>query len=71
MIYKTYPAREYFDAEGSALTLSEHLPQSLYVESVRELEIYLKCSVQAGDVILFLGAGDIYYVAKQVLLQIN
>ncbi len=71
VIYKTYPAREYFDAEGSALTLSEHLPQSLYVESVRELEIYLKCSVQAGDVILFLGAGDIYYVAKQVLLQIN
>ena len=67
VLYKTYPAREYFDAAGSALTLSEHLPDSLYIESVRELEIYLNCSLSAGDTVLFLGAGDIYYAAKQVL----
>lgn len=48
VIYKTYAAREYFDAAGSALTLSEHLPNSLYIESVRELEIYLRCSLGAG-----------------------
>ena len=67
VIYKTYPAREYFDAAGSALTLSEHLPNSLYVESVRELEIYLRCSLGAGDAALFLGAGDIYFAAKQIV----
>lgn len=66
VIYKTYAAREYFDAAGSALTLSEHLPNSLYIESVRELEIYLRCSLSAGDVALFLGAGDIYFAAKQI-----
>ena len=66
MIYKTYAAREYFDAAGSALTLSEHLPNSLYIESVRELEIYLRCSLGAGDVALFLGPGDIYFAAKQI-----
>ena len=66
VIYKTYAAREYFDAAGSALTLSEHLPNSLYIESVRELEIYLRCSLGAGDVALFLGAGDIYFAAKQI-----
>ena len=67
VIYKTYPAREYFDAAGSALTLSESLPNSLYIESVRELEIYLRCSLGAGDVVLFLGAGDIYFAAKQIV----
>ena len=71
VIYKTYPAREYFDAAGSALTLSEHLPNALYIESVRELEIYLRCSLGAGDVILFLGAGDIYFAAKQIVLNLK
>lgn len=67
VIYKTYPAREYFDADGSALTLSQALPNSLYVERVRELDIYLRCSLQAGDMALILGAGDIYYAAKQIV----
>ncbi len=71
VIYKTYPAREYFDADGSALTLSEHLPNSLYIESVRELEIYLRCSLGAGDVALFLGAGDIYFAAKQIVRNLK
>ena len=67
VVYKTFAAREYFDAAGSALTLSEHLPRSLYVETVRELGIYLRCSLQAGDVALVLGAGDIYYAAGQIV----
>lgn len=71
VVYKTYPAREYFDADGSALTLSEHLPNSLYIESVRELEIYLRCSLGAGDVALFLGAGDIYFAAKQIVRNLK
>lgn len=67
VIYKTFPAREYFDAAGSALTLSESLPDSLYAETLRELEIYLRCSLRAGDTVLFLGAGDIYYTARRLL----
>lgn len=67
VVYKTFAAREYFDAAGSALTLSEHLPRSLYVETVRELGIYLRCSLAAGDVALVLGAGDIYYAAGQIV----
>lgn len=67
MIYKTYPAREYFDAAGSALTLAESLPNALYAERVREMEIYLRCSLRQGDLALILGAGDIYYAAKQML----
>lgn len=67
VIYKTYPAREYFDDAGSAYTLSKSLPNALYIESVREMDIYLNCSLSSGDVVLFLGAGDIYYVAEQLL----
>ena len=67
VIYKTYPAREYFDAAGSALTLSQSLPNSLYIERVRELEIYLRCSLRPDDLVLVLGAGDIYYAAKQIV----
>ena len=66
VIYKTYPAREYFDAAGSALTLAEHLPNALYVETTRELSVYLRCSLRAGDAVLFLGAGDIYFIAKRL-----
>ncbi len=67
VVYKTYPAREYFDEAGCALTLSKSLPNALYVESVREMEIYLRCSLSSGDTVLFLGAGDIYFVAEQIL----
>ncbi len=67
VIYKTYAAREYFDAKGSALTLSESLPNSLYIESLRQLQLYLQCSLKSGDVALFLGAGDIYFIAKRIL----
>ena len=69
VVFKTFAAREYFDAAGSALTLSQHLPNSLYVESVRELDAYLRRSLRPGDVALVLGAGDIYYAVKRILQE--
>ena len=71
VIYRTYPAREFFDAAGSALTLSESLPNSLYVESVKELSLWLRRSVGGGDTVLVLGAGDIYCAAKLALKQLR
>ena len=71
MIYKTYPAREYFDEEGSALTLAKNVGNCLYSESIRELKTWLKNTVQAGDIVLFLGAGDIYYAAQHLLKELN
>lgn len=67
VIFKTFPAREYFDAAGSALTLAEKLPNALYIETLRELSVYLHCSLHSGDTALFLGAGDIYYAVKRLL----
>jgi UDP-N-acetylmuramate-alanine ligase len=70
MIYKTYPAREYFDEAGCAFTLAQNVG-SLYAESVRELKIWLKNTLRADDMVLFLGAGDIYYIAKYLLKELN
>lgn len=71
MIYKTYPAREYFDEEGSACTLARNVGNCLYTESMRELKTWLKSTLQPGDEVLFLGAGDIYYAAQYLLKELN
>lgn len=66
LIYKTFAAREYFDDAGSALTLSQSLKKSRYGDDVRDiLEFILKAT--EGDLILFLGAGDIYFIAKELV----
>ena len=70
MIYKTYPAREKYDAEGSAEHLAERIGSCLYSENVYVLKTWLKTTVKEGDVVLFLGAGDIYYAAQYLLKEI-
>ncbi len=69
MIYKTYPAREKFDEEGSALRLSQCVGDCLYSENAHVLKTWLKKTVKDGDVVLFLGAGDIYFIAQYILKE--
>lgn len=66
IIYKTYPAREYYDDAGSALTLSKNLKKSCYASSEQDLRFLLR-DVKRDDLILVLGAGDIYDVFKRML----
>jgi len=70
VIYQTYAAREKYDVEGSAQTLSQRVG-SIYVENVVALKTFLDKSVKEGDEVLFLGAGDVYYVAKFVLKELG
>lgn len=65
LIYKTFAAREYYDDAGSALTLSQSLKKSCYGDDVNDIKDFIGKS-EKGDVVLFLGAGDIYYIAKQI-----
>ena len=67
MIYKTFPAREKFDEEGSAACLAGKLGGCLYAESITALSAWLKRTVKENDCVLFLGAGDIYYLAKYLV----
>lgn len=67
MIYKTYAARESYDKEGSAATLAQKVGNSLYSENIYTLKTWIKTTVREGDTLLFLGAGDIYYVAQYLV----
>ena len=71
LIYKTFPAREKFDKEGSALALSHYVGNCLYAENVFVLKTWLKKTVREGDTVLFLGAGDIYYAAQYLLRELR
>ena len=69
LIYRTYAAREYYDDAGSALTLSQHLKKSCYGDDEQDLIDFI-LNASAGDSVIFLGAGDIYDVAKRTLARL-
>lgn len=66
LIYKTYAAREYYDDAGSALTLSCSVKHSRYGDCPRDIADFTR-PCREGDLVLFLGAGDIYDIAKQLI----
>lgn len=70
LIYRTYAAREYYDDAGSALTLSQKIKKSRYGDNGRDIEDFIS-SAGEGDTVLFLGAGDIYDIAKSVIENFN
>ena len=65
LIYKTFAAREYFDDAGSALTLSQSVKKSRYGDCEDDITDFIARAGE-GDTVLFLGAGDIYYIAKRI-----
>lgn len=69
MVYKTYPAREKYDEEGSAQRLAQQVGDCLYAENAYVLKTWLKKTVKEGDTVLFLGAGDIYFVAQYFIRE--
>ena len=71
VVYKTFPAREQFDEEGSAKRLSQNVGSCLYAENVYVLKTWLKTTVREKDIVLFLGAGDIYFAAQYLLNELK
>ena len=67
IIYKTYAAREAFDHEGSAYTLASRIPNAGYVQSPEQLKKRLLSEIGKDDLILMLGAGDIYSIAGSII----
>jgi UDP-N-acetylmuramate--alanine ligase len=70
IVYQTYAARERYDESGSAKTLANRLG-SLYAENVTMLKAFAENTLENGDCMLFLGAGDIHFVAKFLLKELN
>ncbi len=65
LIYKTFPAREFFDDAGSALTLALAVKNCVYGDCAYDVKNFVMKAGE-GDTVLFLGAGDIYTIAKEV-----
>ena len=70
-VYKTFPARERYDGEGSAERLAQIVGGCLYLENVYAMKLWIKKTVKEGDIVLFLGAGDIYYAAQYLLRELG
>lgn len=72
IIYKTYSAREKYNKRGSALTLYKNLIKHgkkdvYYARNKKQLGCLIKKLNKKHDSALFLGAGDIYFVAKNMV----
>ena len=72
IIYKTYAAREKFDEKASAMSLCsaiklEENKAVCYAENPTQLKCLIKEMAKDKKRVIFLGAGDIYEVAKNLI----
>lgn len=66
-IFKTFSARENPSDGYSGEYLSKHLPSSLYFDDIDIFYDYEKQNLKCGDMLLLLGAGNIYNLVKDKL----
>lgn len=70
IIYKTYPARELYNEKGDGYTLYKKLKRIrrgvYYAENEQRLKCLLDKKGKHFNKVIFLGAGDIYDIAKKI-----
>ncbi len=67
LLFPTYAAREAYDGEGSAVALAAKLPTAGYVRTLAQLKTRLDGALCENDMLLVLGAGDLYEQMKELL----
>ena len=67
VLAEIYAARERNTVGISSLDLAEQVPGAVYCETLPEVTEYLRGVAQPGDVILTVGAGDIYRAGEALL----
>ena len=70
LIYRTFAAREYYDDAGSALTLSTKIKKSRYGDAESDIADFIS-KAHTDDTVLFIGAGDIYDISKNLLKKLK
>ena len=60
VLAEIYAARERNTVGISSMDLAKEIPGSVYCETLPQVTEYLRANAQPGDVILTVGAGDIY-----------
>ena len=68
VLAEIYAARERNTVGISSRDLAAQIPGAVYCETLPEVTSYLRCTAREGDVILTVGAGDIYR-AGEALFQ--
>ncbi len=71
ILYKTYAAREPFDPSGSAVALAGRIAGARYVQTPEQLLRRLQEDIKEGDMVLVLGAGDIYNIVCGLIREGN
>lgn len=67
LVLPTYSAREKYDAQGSAFTLSKKIGcNAIYIRGKAVATNYILNKIKDGYGVLFLGAGDIFDLAKNI-----
>ena len=68
VLAEIYAARERNDIGISSQNLADKIPGSIYCETLPEVTETLRSIVREGDIVLTMGAGDIFR-AGEALLQ--
>ena len=69
VLAEIYAARERNTVGISSRDMQQLIPGSVYQETLPEVTEYLRCVAQPGDVILTVGAGDIYRAGEALLKE--
>ena len=69
VLSEIYAARERNDIGISSRDLAEKIPGSVYCETLPEVTEYLKTIVKEGDIVMTMGAGDIFRAGEALLKE--
>ena len=69
VLAEIYAARERNTVGISSAHLAEQIPGSIYCETLPEVTGYLRANVREGDVVLTMGAGDIFRAGEALLTE--
>ena len=67
VLAEIYAARERNTIGISSAHLAEQIPEAIFCETLPEVTAYLKNHIQGGDVVLTMGAGDIFRAGEALL----
>ena len=69
VLAEIYAARERNTVGISSAHLAEQIPGSIFCETLPEVTGYLRANVREGDVVLTMGAGDIFRAGEALLTE--
>ena len=69
ILAEIYAARERNTIGISSADLAEHVPGAVFCETLPEVTQFLKENVREGDIVITMGAGDIFRAGEALLSE--